>query len=88
MKNDEQWKSSVQYVDRLFGEGFVSRRLKQTTDGDCLFDSEAICVFYTEKLDGQSKITRQLIASGSYRIGRFITSPVRMIKLAIDYFEL
>ena len=89
--NDKQLKDSINWFDSKYGKRYVFEKLLDAQQKNDLRDIDDIVHYYTDKIDrytdkiaGLQKRYDNIKNSRSYRIGRFITLPVRKIKSLIQ----
>lgn len=85
--NDKQLEDSMNWFDSKYGKGYVFEKLLDGQKKDDLRDIDDIAYYYVDKIAGYTdkiaslqKRYDNIINSWSFRIGRFITWPVRKIK--------
>jgi len=89
--NDKQLEDSINWFDSKYGKRYVFEKLLDAQHNNDLRDIDDIAHYYTNKIDSYTDIIAGLQKrydniknSRSYRIGRFITRPLRKIKSLIQ----
>ena len=89
--NDKQLEDSINWFDSKYGKRYVFEKLLDAQHNNDLRDIDDIAHYYTDKIDsytdiiaGLQKRYDNIINSRSFRIGRFITQPLRKIKSLIQ----
>ena len=82
--NDKQLEDSINWFDSKYGKRYVFEKLLDAQQNNDLRDIDDIARYYNDKIDGLQKRYDNIKNSRSYRIGRFITLPVRKIKSLIQ----
>lgn len=85
--NDKQLKDSMNWFDSQYGKGYVFEKLSDDQRKNDLRDVDYISHYYADKITRYTariarlqKRCENIANSRSYRIGRFITWPLRKIK--------